>query len=285
MINVLVNHIRCKMIIKKKKKRLIKVNTKDGKVLYLVEPGYFFNEDVFLIYSQIEDEIEYEDLKSWMMSHYFGGSEIIELKLNSTLKLLKDKNLIEYQDKNYSKSNIMVKKEVDLVDEYDFYPITQIDIIITKTCNYNCKHCFINFENDVEVSFDCDKWIDICDKLIGRGLQSVVITGGEPLTIDYLSKLIIFLTRKGVRIMLLSNGYLIDKKFIEEILPYKSLITIQISLDGSSEESHDYQRNKKGSFQKTINNIKLLTDKGFKVVLAMVVSEVNYNDIIGWKYV
>lgn len=71
MINVLVNHIRCKMIIKKKKKRLIKVNTKDGKVLYLVEPGYFFNEDVFLIYSQIEDEIEYEDLKSWMMSHYF----------------------------------------------------------------------------------------------------------------------------------------------------------------------------------------------------------------------
>ena len=85
--------------------------------------------------------------------------------------------------------------------------------------------------------------------------------------------------------MLLSNGYLIDKKFIEEILPYKSLITIQISLDGSSEESHDYQRNKKGSFQKTINNIKLLTDKGFKVVLAMVVSEVNYNDIIGWKYV
>ena len=66
----------------------------------------------------------------------------------------------------------------------------------------------------------------------------------------------------------------------------KLFVNFKISIDGSCEGKHDYYRGK-GSYNKTQNAIELLTSKGANVLLAMVVTKQNVDDIVAaaqqWK--
>ncbi len=51
-------------------------------------------------------------------------------------------------------------------------------IEITQMCPLNCKHCFVG-DKDIE-EMSAEKWFNIMDKLYRRGVENLVIEGGEP---------------------------------------------------------------------------------------------------------
>lgn len=78
---------------------------------------------------------------------------------------------------------------------------------------------------------------------------------------------------------ILTNEYLLNEDIINKLKHVKDKVVVQISLDGSSSQSHDFQRNYSGAFQKTIQNIRYLTENGILTFLSMVLNKRNLTDI------
>lgn len=114
--------------------------------------------------------------------------------------------------------------------------------------------------------------------LCEQGLISVVITGGEPLVYKDLPELLDYADTKGLKLQILTNGYLIDEQFVNRIKNYRNLI-VQVSLDGSNSKTNNLQRNKNDAFSRTIENIKLLRSYNIEVITAMVLNKHNVGDI------
>lgn len=255
----------------------------DGKELYIIEPGYIVNKYAYSIWLMMDIEIQYEDLSQQLMSRIRGATKedcerlldgVIEKLYKRQLLLINGKLVNQFQ---YFKSPYL--SEGDFMNTYLMRPITQIDMVATTKCNFRCKHCFIPQENlNGSTTISVDAWKKALGELSKIGLLSITVTGGEPLTYDGLLEVLEYANSLGLKIQLLTNGYLIDEYFAKRISTYRNVI-VQVSLDGSSSESNEAQRGTPGSFNRITQNIKLLTSLGIDVILAMVLNKCNVNDI------
>lgn len=86
---------------------------------------------------------------------------------------------------------------------------------------------------------------------------ALTLSGGEPLLCPFLKELIIQIRNSGKKIdlYLLTNGTLISEDIATILKTHH--VTVQISLDGPTEEANDYFRGK-GSFSRTLQGAKIL---------------------------
>jgi len=139
-----------------------------------------------------------------------------------------------------------------------------------ERCNLRCIHCYQEYFNTKELdSATLLKIATIMEKTLekwGR-IGRVSLTGGEPfMRKDLLLELLSFFERSDHFYWtgILSNGTLIDREILEKIKVFSKLKEVQISLDGTTPESHDAIRGK-GSFDKATTAISLLKQEGFTV--------------------
>lgn len=133
---------------------------------------------------------------------------------------------------------------------------------LTYHCNLSCKHCYILENNRRELSGEKVK--GILDQLVDMGTFYLCFTGGEIFTRSDCLDILAYAKRKGFLIVILTNGTLIDQNiadFLKEIKPRG----IEISLLGAVPETHDAITGMVGSFDKTVEAIKLLVAHGIKV--------------------
>jgi MoaA/NifB/PqqE/SkfB family radical SAM enzyme len=155
---------------------------------------------------------------------------------------------------------------------------------ITEKCNLRCTHCYQEDYSSVgemsfeELSFVADKLIQALSKWNKKG--KIAITGGEPFLKSALFPLLEYLnkSREIANLYILTNGTLIDEQICEEIQSIKKVTRIQISLDGASPKTHNAIRGK-GTFEKAIEGIKLLSSHGIKVNLMFTLQKCNREDI------
>jgi hypothetical protein len=171
------------MYIISKQRKYTEVHAKDGRILYLISPGFYLNKHLFDVYMNIGNGIEYSNLLSWMCTRYSEDEELIEQRLNDALSLLAKRDLISVEDGELTRTEAVPSDEKGLFQEHGLNIISQVDYVLTKHCNYSCKHCYLDFTHIPTEDFKLNEWIKISDRLHKGGLQSVVITGGEPLTI------------------------------------------------------------------------------------------------------
>ncbi|MGB2600062.1 MAG: radical SAM protein, partial [Candidatus Omnitrophota bacterium] len=94
------------------------------------------------------------------------------------------------------------------------------------------------------------------------GLNSVKLTGGEPLLREDVKELLEFCASSGVETMIETNGTLITKDTARMFKKFK-VGHISVSLDSASARTHDFFRGKKGAFKSTIKGIENLRDECF----------------------
>jgi radical SAM protein with 4Fe4S-binding SPASM domain len=155
---------------------------------------------------------------------------------------------------------------------------------VTERCNWRCKHCYQeNYETpemnlgqmeEILVQFIAlvKKW-----KLPKRRAR-INITGGEPfIRKDFLSFLeIVNKYSDNFRWTILSNGSLLTED-IAKRLRTLGILSFQLSLEGI-EETNDKIRGK-GSFQKVLNSIKLLTQANIPTRVSLTLSKQNFREI------
>jgi len=164
------------------------------------------------------------------------------------------------------------KKAVRAISGQRFLSI-QLDI--TNNCNLNCTHCYhANHSN--EGSLVLNDWIEILNEyqnlLNLLSLKpSVIISGGEPLTCNFLFDLIFEIRNRWplVTIIVLTNGTLLDEKIVEFFK--NNEVSIQVSIEASSAISHDRIRGN-GSFYKTVNGVNLAVKEGLIVYILTILS-------------
>lgn len=155
---------------------------------------------------------------------------------------------------------------------------------ITNKCNLRCSHCYQNNYTDSsntsiqELKGIADGLFYTLSKWKKKGDFS--ITGGEPFIRDDLFSFLGYLdlSEEVSNLEILSNGTLITDTIAKKIKKISKLRRIQISLDGSSPETHDIIRGH-GAYEKVIRGIRLLTSYGIDVSIMFTLQRCNMRDV------
>ncbi len=150
---------------------------------------------------------------------------------------------------------------------------------ITDRCVNRCTHCYQDSYQGKDVDFEQAKKIILEARSFCKMLNAefhLALTGGDPLLNKDFWKILFFARKQAERVDVLGNPELLNKANIQKIK--KSVDVYQMSLDGF-QETHDNFR-QKGSFERTINAIKRLSDKSVRVAILSTVSSGNMNELL-----
>jgi len=173
----------------------------------------------------------------------------------------------------------------------------KVDTELHRRCNLRCLPCFrreprdFNYNKDSEENeLSLEKWLDLVRQAKELGILIWNIEGGgEPFACRELCFAVMKEVKKqGMYGIVTTNGTLLDKDDIKKIVEM-GWDRIHFSIDAADAETHDYLRNVKGSFEKTITTVKLLNKYKAKhkkenpmLTLNIVISNKNYNKLAGY---
>ncbi len=222
-----------------------------------------------------------------MFNTLTGSIAIIDSEMKSFIENFRCINKEEFN--NYAKYitqlkeiGVLLDAEIEEVMLYRYlynkqkytYLHGSVLIITTYDCNFRCKYCYEGeiktpkYMSEDTARLTC-RWLE---KLWEeRGIQKIYVTyyGGEPLlnykVIRSISRELSSWSKKNGKDFgtgIVTNGYLLSRGIVEEMLDNHFLENIHITLDGPR-DIHDKRRplkNGKGSFDKIIENIISISD-------------------------
>lgn len=128
----------------------------------------------------------------------------------------------------------------------------------TLRCNFNCVHCGSDCSKENAVKdMPQEDFLKILADIrphVNSRKTMIVITGGEPLVRKDLEKVGLEIYKMEYPWGFVTNGWGLSEERLQSLLA-AGLRSVTISLDGYTEESHDWFRGKKGSWLRAINAI------------------------------
>jgi len=163
-----------------------------------------------------------------------------------------------------------VKEYVDGL--YQKPSLESLFIEMTLNCNEHCRHCGSKC-GDVKMQEQLTdaEILGFLHDLKGKVNKKpfLNITGGEPLLRPGFIELMHDITGMGYNWGMTSNGTLIDEAMVEK-LKYAGMKTVSISIDGL-EDTHNWFRQTKDGYIKSMKAIGLLVKESFKNVMVTTV--------------
>ena len=129
----------------------------------------------------------------------------------------------------------------------------RVIVEITDKCNFRCKHCFAN-KNDFELTMQ--SWKKIFENICKEKIQSITITGGEPLLYK---ELFLLLKQVKVRRTLLAmdtNASLVNESNIKLIEKYFK--KVRVSYYGLNRSWNANTQSKACDEERFLKSLKLL---------------------------
>lgn len=150
---------------------------------------------------------------------------------------------------------------------------------ITGKCNFRCRHCLLSAPTANLGEPTLEQCLSIIRSLASCGIQSVDLTGGEPLVRKDFPKIIKALQEYDIAIgALYTNGYLLNDGLLDLFEACGCHPNMQISYDGSG--CHDWLRGVPGAEEAALRAIRLCTSRGFDVCAKMCLNRRN-KDVLG----
>ncbi len=152
----------------------------------------------------------------------------------------------------------------------------------TLRCNLNCLHCGSDCQKDPGVKdMPAKDFLDLTKKIsskINPNKCMIVITGGEPLLRKDLEDVGLELYKQGYPWGFVSNGLALTAARLNALMR-SGLRSVTISLDGL-EESHNWLRGRKDSYEKAKNAIALIAkEKNLVYDVVSCVNQRNFHEL------
>lgn len=148
---------------------------------------------------------------------------------------------------------------------------------LIRRCNLACKHCYTTSADiDFPGELSTQEVFAVMDDLKAFGVPVLILSGGEPLLRPDIFEISHRAKEMGFYVGLSSNGTLIGEDTIEAIAAV-GYNYVGISLDGLR-ETHDAFRRSRGSFDRSIQGVRLCRDRGIKVGLRFTLTQDNFAD-------
>jgi SynChlorMet cassette radical SAM/SPASM protein ScmF len=162
-------------------------------------------------------------------------------------------------------------------------PLHSLYMYIAGSCNLACRHCWIEPDFSPDQSKGKFLRLEWAKKAVVEarplGLQSVKLTGGEPLFHPLLREIVELIAQEGVDIIIETNGTLIDDDLAGFLRNAGRVRFISVSVDGAKAETHENLREVAGSFDKAVSGIRALVKVGFKPQLICTLHRGNIGEI------
>lgn len=156
-----------------------------------------------------------------------------------------------------------------------------VQVELTWDCKNCCRHCYNAFRHDNEpiLTMSHDEVDFVANELVTNRIFRTVLTGGEPLLVPELTIHATEILRKN-HVGVTLNSTLMDlTPEIGTSLRKLGVRTIMTSLVSANPATHDFVTQNPGSWEKTVNGIKLAIQQGFKVNVNMVLTKWNFAEL------
>ena len=160
------------------------------------------------------------------------------------------------------------------------------DLKVGYSCNNKCKHCVIEdskdklIEHKVSVDLKTEECLEQVEYAFEKGAKFIVLTGGEVTIRKDFPLLISACAKRNFNITIQTNGRRLANDIISNAICSYDKIRCVVALHGSKATTHDKITQVKGSFNETCNGIKHLCQKNKLVVLKIVISKLNMNELV-----
>ena len=134
-------------------------------------------------------------------------------------------------------------------------------------CNLKCSYCVAKSGPNVpRRALGLDNVKRLVDESVKLGFEHVFFTGGEPFLLNEIYEMLAYSSAR-IKTTVLTNAMLLRGARLEKLcgIANDNLI-VQVSLDGGRAEDHDAYRGP-GTWEKTVEGIKLLQANSFRVRL------------------
>ena len=146
---------------------------------------------------------------------------------------------------------------------------------VTRSCNLNCIHCYSSEKQEELTTKDV---YHIIDMLHEAGTGTIDFGGGEPLLRKDIFDILSYSKKSGLYTSISTNGTLLNNSCVKQ-LKTLDIDHVCISLDGKKPETHDRIRNKKGTYEKTIQGIKNCVNADIDTRISTVFMKNNIDEI------
>lgn len=191
------------------------------------------------------------------------------------------------------------------LDAVNDYPI-ELDLKLGNYCNLSCRMCTsyssstyasefkkIFKETGIDYGLNLEeknyiqsKWYDseafnsLLKRIIDRGLRRLKFTGGEPLMVPSVKKILNYCVdndnAKNIEIVIITNGTLINKEWIDLLKQFK-FVSLIVSVDGV-DKVYNYIRHP-SCWNDFVDKLELMKDCGLYKMLAFTLQTYNVLDI------
>ena len=154
-----------------------------------------------------------------------------------------------------------------------------ISYAVTRKCNLKCKHCYSDAAEEPALDeLSLEEARSLLDGIVDWGVKLLIFDGGEPLCRDDFFDIAGYASEKGLRVVIGSNGTLIDSDTAER-LKSSGVMAVQISIDGAKAQTHDWFRGTDGSFSKALEGAKACREAGLPFQFGMTIRRGNIDEI------
>ncbi|MDO4326058.1 MAG: radical SAM protein [bacterium] len=143
---------------------------------------------------------------------------------------------------------------------------------ITLACCFSCKYCGSKGGHAREEELTTEECLQVASQLADLGCRRVSLIGGEVFMRPDWDVIAQSLTKRGVKVAIITNGYLFSEDSIRRLkaVPIES---VAVSVDGPA-AIHDKYR-QPGSFERAERAVRVLTQNGIPVSIISTINGEN----------
>lgn len=150
---------------------------------------------------------------------------------------------------------------------------------ITLKCPLKCTHCYADAgEREAEQVLSTEEAFVVIDQICATGKPVVVLSGGEPLLREDVYDIAAYGTRKGLRMVMGTSGFLLERPVARK-LRESGIRAVAVSLDSADPGVHDAFRGIPGVWERAVQAIRYCREDGIGVQINMSVMRLSLEDI------
>ncbi len=149
---------------------------------------------------------------------------------------------------------------------------------LTSSCNLECRHCFLRYEEVNRQDRTTSEVIQVLDTLRDFGVLFLVLTGGDPFARKDFKPIYLAAKRNGFFLTLFSNGTLLDEDLMAFLANHPPR-RIELTAYGHTEATYEAVTGIPGSYRRFRSAVDGLLRRGILLRLKSMVLRTNAHEI------
>lgn len=157
--------------------------------------------------------------------------------------------------------------------------IPTIWLPLTYRCNNKCSWCYAEGLSGTKEDLSDKNEREFLNFFQDLGVKKIVLIGGEPTLYKNIFKLISELSKRDIRVGMVTNGRKLSEYEFCKTLKESGIYSLTVSLEGSNGKLHDKVTKIEGSFKQSLNGLENSIKCGINTSTETVMTRDNEDDL------